>query len=701
MQNLVTNVQGIINMRLNHLSVLLFSMYAVSNYSWADTSSKEVHEVIKVRGQVSKRVDVNESAMATPNYAIPSSDLTDLLKSIPGANINANGPVSKIAQYRGLYGDHIATEVDGLALSGAGPNAMDTPLSYAGTLMTESLEMTRGIAPVSSGVDTIGGSLKVNTVEADTEQNFNHILSQYTDNGKQTQLGALTNLAFTDQALLLHIEQSKGTDTVEDGQGRKIVPSVYDKQKFGAKYVNQFTENHQLMVNFQAINTGDSASPALPMDIDFIDTDRLKIAGLSTLEWGEMNWHIGWQNARHGMSNSLLRPVMSPMMARFNRADSTGIDASLSFNMDEWQFGIDYQQSLHDSRITNPNNSMMVVNNFTEVEQQTISIFSQWSTQVDEQNWQLGARVKQYSNDAGEVSHSMAMMMPNIKYLQDKFNQQNRSTNQLGIDLVAQWIMEQNQNLDWRASLAHKQSSPSYQQRYLWVPMQATGGLADGRTYVGNVNLDLETALQAELGFDYQDRKLSVSPRVFWQKINDYVQGVPLTDPKTKMVAAMMMGDENPLMFANTDAKLYGMDIEASYQLHPQLQLSMLASYTRGERTDTDDNLYRLAPLSGQMSLNWQQQDWRAQLIWRGADKQDKVSAVQKEQTTAGYGVVDVLAAYENDNWLVKAGVSNLLDKAYHDHLAGINRVKGQEVPEGERIPGYGRQLWVSVLFSF
>ncbi|WP_133407930.1 TonB-dependent receptor [Parashewanella tropica] len=685
-------------MRLNSLSALLVSMYAISNYAWAEADP--VYEVIEVRGHVYKQDKVTEQAVTSPNYAIPTSDLADLLTSLPGANVNANGPISKIAQYRGLYGDRIATQVDGLTLAGAGPNSMDAPMSYASVLMTESIEMIRGIAPVSSGVDTLGGSLKVNTVNPDVGDQWAHVLGQFTDNGEQSQLGAITNLSWGEQAVLLHYEQAKGNDAVEDGAGRKIVPGEYDKQQFGAKYLIELTPEHKIMLSYGAVNTGNSASPALPMDIDFIDTDRYKVSGNSEFGWGEMNWHIGWQNARHGMSNSLLRPVKSPMMARYNRADSTGVDASVAFELEQWEFGLDFQQSVHDSLITNPNNPMMKVDNFKEVESQTLSAFAQWSETYGDHSWQLGTRVKQYHNDAGKVSHSMAMMNPNIKALMDKFNQADRSQSQTGVDLVAQWLYAQNDEINWRASLARKQSSPSYQQRYLWIPMQATGGLADGHTYIGNVDLKLETAYQLEFGVDLSSGPLNLAPRVFWQKIDNYVQGVTATDPKVKMVAKMM-GDSQPLMFANTDAKLYGFDVEAQYRFNDNWQLAMISSYTRGKRTDIKDNLYRLAPLSGSVSLNYQHQNWRSQLIWRGAAKQDKVSNIQNEKATAGYGIMNVLAAYETDQWLIKAGVTNVFDKEYQNHLAGYNRVMGSDIAVGERLPGYGRQVWASLLYSF
>ena len=41
---------------------------------------------------------------------------------------------------------------------GAGPNAMDTPLSYSTPLIVDSMTVYRGIAPVSAGINTLGGA---------------------------------------------------------------------------------------------------------------------------------------------------------------------------------------------------------------------------------------------------------------------------------------------------------------------------------------------------------------------------------------------------------------------------------------------------------------------------------------------------------------------------------------------------------------
>ncbi|MEZ0175464.1 MAG: hypothetical protein AB9Q20_14310 [Candidatus Reddybacter sp.] len=58
-------------------------------------------------------------------------DSAAVLNALPGGNINSNGPVTGIAQYRGLFGDRVAVTMENETVLSGGPNAMDTPLSYA------------------------------------------------------------------------------------------------------------------------------------------------------------------------------------------------------------------------------------------------------------------------------------------------------------------------------------------------------------------------------------------------------------------------------------------------------------------------------------------------------------------------------------------------------------------------------------------
>lgn len=88
--------------------------------------------------------------VVTDDTLVAPADTAQMLRKMPGANINKNGELTGIAQYRGMFGDRISVAVDGAQISGAGPNAMDAPLSYAPVALLQSLTINRGIAPVSS-----------------------------------------------------------------------------------------------------------------------------------------------------------------------------------------------------------------------------------------------------------------------------------------------------------------------------------------------------------------------------------------------------------------------------------------------------------------------------------------------------------------------------------------------------------------------
>jgi iron complex outermembrane receptor protein len=48
-----------------------------------------------------------------------------------------------------------------------------------------------------------------------------------------------------------------------------------------------------------------------------------------------------------------------------------------------------------------------------------------------------------------------------------------------------------------------------------------------------------------------------------------------------------------------------------------------------------------------------------------------------------------------------RAGVNNLFDTRYSDHLNGYNRVRDSDVALGERLPGPGRSLFARVHYSW
>ena len=642
-------------------------------------------------------------------------DLADWLTSVPGANINSNGPITGIAQYRGLYGDRVAASLDGHPVIGAGPNAMDTPLSYSTPLIVDSMTVYRGIAPVSAGINTLGGAVEVKMRKAETMNSQETVLSGdvqagYRSNNSAKTLSAVTNIAKGDVAVLLYGNSQKG-ETMESGAGIDISPTDFDKVQLGGD-IRYSKADNEVGLGYHYTDTNDSGTPALPMDIEYIESHRITLDGAFNVSGWQGEWQLGYIDADHGMTNYLMRQNTDPAKYRLNTATADTSDFKLKltkgFSFGELAFGIDGYFATHDSVITNPNNMMFEVVNFNNVEDNRYGFFTQWQNQYDQTTVQLGVRLKRAEADAGDIGSSMALM-PNtmgtlVSELRDNFNNANHKVSDNNVDIALNTQTTLSPNVSFSAGVGLKSRAPSYQERYLWTPMESTGGLADGHTYIGDINLKSEKAYQVDLGLTYQDDKLMLAPHIFYQSIDDYIQGTPMgmADMSAKMLANMMSGDTNPLKFSNVDAELYGIDLNGYYHIIEQIELSTIISYVQGERRDIDDNLYRIAPLNGQINVSYSGDDWMLKTSLVMSAKQNDVSTTNGEQKTSGYGIVNIDAQYfVNNDLALRFGVDNLLDKNYQNHLGGYNRVKGTDIALMSRLPSEGVSAWAELTYSF
>jgi iron complex outermembrane receptor protein len=254
---------------------------------------------------------------------------------------------------------------------------------------------------------------------------------------------------------------------------------------------------------------------------------------------------------------------------------------------------------------------------------------------------------------------------------------------------------------EWSIEVGHKSRAPSYQELYLWLPMEATGGLADGRTYIGNLDLREERSTELVLGISADSGRWSVSPQIFYKRVGDYIQGVPSTNMTANMVAMMMSG-KLPLQFANVDAELWGLDTAWSYALGERLLLDGVVTVVRGRRTDVDDDLYRLSPFNGSVGLTYSGDTWALKTEVIGYADQENVSTYNDETETSGYWLTNLAFTWNPKSSLrAEARVDNVTNESYQDHVTGINRASGSDIPVGLRLFGAERTLSVGLIYSF
>ncbi len=667
--------------------------------------ASHVEEVI-VRGVHDTRtIEVSEALVVSP-------DTAQLLKKAPGANVNSNGPLSAIPQYRGMYGPRVGVLLDGMELAPAGPNWMDPPLSYAAAGQLESLELFRGIAPVSVVQESIGGAVRAVTAQqgfSDSGEliSSGHLYATGQTVNQGTQLGGSWLAATGNQRLRVAALTESGDDA-EFGDG-EIVPSEYRRDRFDTAYGFRIGA-HEFELGYVYSDTGDTGTAALPMDIDFIEGHLGSLGYRFESGAWKIDGRLFASDLDHEMTNFHLRePPAAGSAWRRNTTDSENLGFKLAVTHSgqamDWTFGADGLDATHNSDIDNPNNPMFFVSNFNDAERRVLGLFVEGSRSLAPGlRGEIGLRYNRVDMDAGEVDGTPARMMPPAMMLRDSFNAADRSQTDHNIDAVARLWLDVDDSLTLYGGVARKTRSPSYQERYLWLPLQATGGLADGFTYTGNIELDPEVAHEVELGLDLNTARLTLSPRLFYRDVEDYIQGVPNPLMAAQMFSGMMNPNgPAPLQFSNVDAVLWGFDMDWNLRLSSRFQLNGLVNYVRGERDDTSDDLYRIAPFNTSVALDYSAAQWGASLQAVYYAEQDDVSDTNGELPTDSYELVNLAAWWTVTPALrLSAGVDNLLDENFEDHLAGRNRARGNpDLALGDKLPGLGINGFLRVDYRF
>lgn len=681
------------------------ALVAMGMPAYAQTPSADpaLRDVIIV---TASRTDTATTDTASPeDQPLQGPDVTHLLDRVPGGARVGNGALSGQAQYRGLFGERLNLRVDGQRFASGGPNLMDPAFHYAPAPLVAAMVIDRGVSPVRLGPGLAGGMdamfKRIDFADGPGVSVGYDLTTDARTIDESASIGGVAGVSSKDWRFNLLGSYEKGDDT--RFPGGVIAATSFKRSVYGASGGVRFGD-HTLTLDVRRQNTGPSGNPPFPMDMIYFDTDFAR-AGYST-HWGEtrLEASVGYVDVAHLMNNLTLRPAPVAAQQReslaFATTRSANVFLSFPFLSGELRTGVDGEDIDRDVTITNPTNAAFFIRSLPDIAQHRIGGFAEWAGGLGPFESELGLRLDHHTAKAG-LAATGAAVPAGPTNLANAFNASDRSREDTTWDAVARLWTPADNGLSWRITLARKTRAPGHVERFLWLPNNTSGGLADGNIYVGDLSIKPETAWIAEAGFDYRTAEAYLRPTIYVRQIDDYIQGVPfdatpgILNTPQEMVASMN-GDPTPLRFANVDARLYGIDIDAGLDLAGPWRIDAVASYVRGERRDIDDNLYRIAPPSLTMGLTYEQPAWSATMETQAVARQDKVSLTNSEAKTAGYVLLNIFGAWTiRDGVRLSAGIENLLDHKYEEHLSGYNRIDGSDVPLGSRLPGAGRGVFI------
>ena len=655
---------------------------------------------------------IASDAVAAPRQIALPADAAAIAARVAGADIFGNGALSGQLSYRGLAGERVLGRVNGQRFASGGPNAMDPPLHYAPSILVERIDVARGVAPVAEG-PSLGGAINAQLVETQFTGSASlapqmRAAAQYRSVDNSYAVGGLAALANDTWRIGILASREQGEDY--RFPGGTAVGTAFERNLYGV-HAGFRTGAGELFVEYRRSETDPSGNPPFALDMVYFNTDFVQggYRGEVAEDVG-LSVRLGHVAVRHLMDNQTLRqPAAAPAQARasFADADTMTAEASLRFGGARAYLEVGADAEIADRRvtITNPANPAFFIESQPDVQAERLGAYLQWRGSVGAAQFELGGRVDRTEQSVGVPQLGAAVPM-GPRGLAAAFVASGRRADDTTFDAAARvWI--EGGALVPRLTLARKTRSPSVLERFAWLPTEASFGLADGNIYVGNQALEPEVAWIAEAGFDWETDWLTLRPTLFYRRVDGFIQGTPfdatpgVVNTPVEMVASMS-GDPTPLMFRNTDAELYGADLDVVVRPAAAIELAGTASFVRGARRDIADDLYRIPPANLRLSATWATGALSLGAEVFAAADQHRVSQTNGELPGKGYATLGLFARYGLGTGLaLEAGVENLLDERYAPHLAGRSRVGASDVPVGERLPGPGRGVWVRLTAQF
>ena len=206
--------------------------------------------------------------------------------------------------------------------------------------------------------------------------------------------------------------------------------------------------------------------------------------------------------------------------------------------------------------------------------------------------------------------------------------------------------------------------------------------------FQGDPAVDPERSTQLDLWIEGRSERWSLNVNGFARWIDDYITFAQSDiEPVLPMSPAVYR-------YTNGEATFLGSEVSASVVALPTITLRASGSYLWGRDETFDEPAFGVSPASGELGLRWSPalgltsvRNAFVESTVRLVAEQDRVATMRSETPTDGYTLVGLNAGVRVLNRVqLQAGVENLFDVTYTDHLNAKNPFTGVQLPEPGRM---------------
>jgi iron complex outermembrane recepter protein len=618
-----------------------------------------------------------------------SDDLGEALSRLSGATRRRRGAIGSDVGLGGFPGQDVAILVDGVRVCGACPSRMDPPTFHVDFAEVERVDVSRGPFDVRNA-GGLGGTIEVvtrrpapgwhvtPTLALSSFGQLNPSLSASYGGGH---VAALAGASYREAG---PYRDGNGKAFTEHGQYRS---EARDSDAFRAAAafgrVMHHDENGLLQIAYARQWSGRGLYPALAMDARRDDGDRVQAA----FEGVHLRVQVGASRVVHDMDDALRSSSLSAPRAysMSTGAESRTLGGRLEWSTLTWRAGVEAGHRVWAATTELAAFAYQPQRSLAEATTDSLGAYFQGERDLGLRvTLQAGVRLDTYHTRSLDTAENTALFRA---FLGEALL--SRSDRLPAASLALTW--RAHSLLTVSASAGHAARVPEPNERYLALRRA-------GSDWIGRPDLRPARNTGVDLRLRLAHPRLRAELAVNANRVTDFVTVVSLA-----RLPGAPAGEPEARGFANVDATLIGAQTRASWTVRSSLFVDADASWVRGTQTPdaglgvTSSRLPEMPPPRLRSGLRYDDGRAWARIEGRWAARQRRTNSDLDEAETPGYGVLDVSAGVRLRHWRVSAGMSNVFDRYYADHLS----YQRDPFRSGFRLPEPGRTLFLTLAASY
>ncbi|NTV95484.1 MAG: TonB-dependent copper receptor [Thiobacillus sp.] len=654
----------------------LLILAAVASPAWAEEAAQTLDEVVVTAPRMAEPLTVELDPKA-PQQPVPANDGAGFLKNVPGFNVIRKGGTDGDPVLRGLAGSRLNILLDGADFHGGCGMRMDPPTAYVFPETFDKVTVIKGPQTVLYGN---GNSAGVVLFERDPKKlaEPGGQVDASLMAGAWGRFDAVLAGNYAGEKAYFHAVASHAeAGDYKDGGGNRV-HSAYEREILSA--VAGWTPDKDTRIEFSAVGSRAEAAYAdRSMDGTKFDREgyglKFEKANLSPV-LQKLTAQVNYTYIDHVMDNYSLRTKTAAMYMvsnpdRETRSAKLGADLALA-DATLLTVGVNWQANEHTLRKAGAMMTAPDLDDYDrakDMETDMVGLYGELRHELAADSRVIaGLRVDDWSADR----HANAYSTP-----------ANNPLHNAGADeTLKSGFIRYERDLTGRPATAYIGLGHSERPMDYW----------EASTYNGLTSaaqLDPEKNTQLDAGLIWKGRDVNASVSLFYSKIDDYI----LT--------------RNNNTAANVDATRWGGEADLAWRFAPRWTLRGTLAWVHADNDTADVPLAQTPPLEARLGLDYATGPWTFGGVVRMVADQNRVDpgygniVGQDLGATDGFTTLALNMAWKpNKSWQVSAGVDNVFDQDYAEHISRT----------GSAIAGYttdvrvnepGRFAWLKVNYRF